>query len=133
MAEKVFEIEVISPQREFYRGNVQMVEFNTTEGYLGILPGHAATTVILAPGTLVIHEEVIERKVAIHAGFAKITQNKVMILAEIAEWPDEIDLERAERAKQRAEKRLEERAVELDVARAQFALQRAITRIESKD
>lgn len=129
MADKIFEIKVISPDREFYAGKVEMAEFNTTEGYLGVLKGYSPTTVIIAPGELVLHEEVIARKAVIHSGFAQITQDNVTILAEIAEWPEEIDAARARLARDRAEQRLKEGGTTLDVARAQAALQRALARL----
>ena len=126
------ELEVISPERTFYKGEATMVEFNTTEGYLGVYPDHIPLAVIVAPGVLVIHEEGEEKKAAIHAGFAKITQTKITIFAEVAEWPDEIDMNRAEEARIRAERRLTGEKSGLDVARAEAALKRSLTRISLK-
>ena len=68
---------------------------------------------------------------ALHAGFAEILPEGVTILAEIVEWPDEIDVSRAEAAKERAEERLRSRTPETDIARAETALQRAIARIQT--
>ena len=64
-----------------------------------------------------------------HAGFAEILQDEVVIMAEIIEWPEEIDLNRAEDAKERAEERLQSKTPETDILRAQTALQRALARI----
>ena len=69
---------------------------------------------------------------AVHAGFAEILGEKVTLLAEVAEWPDEIDLARAEAAKERAEERLSNKSANLDVARAELALRRALVRIDIK-
>ena len=120
----------MTPERVFYEGPVEMVEFNTTEGQIGVLPGHIPMTVIVAPGILKITEEEGTKEAALHAGFAEILPDRITILAEIIEWPDEIDENRAEAALQRARERLENRDAQTDWARAETALQRAIARIE---
>ena len=131
MADKnTFLLRIITPERTFYEGRAEMVEFNTTEGEIGVLPGHVPLTVILKPGILNIHEPDNEKHAALHAGFAEILQEQVTILAEIVEWPNEIDQNRAEAAKARAEERLKSRTPETDIARAETALQRAVARIE---
>ena len=131
MADKnTFLLRIITPERTFYEGRAEMVEFNTTEGEIGVLPGHVPLTVILKPGILNIYEPDNEKHAALHAGFAEILQEQVTILAEIVEWPNEIDQNRAEAAKARAEERLKSRTPETDIARAETALQRAVARIE---
>lgn len=133
MAEgNTFLLKIITPDRVFYEGDASMVEFNTTEGEIGIYREHVPTTVIVAPGILTITEEGGEKDAALHAGFAEILQDKVTIMAEVIEWPAEIDLERAEEARRRAEERLASKTPETDVARAETALQRAIARISVK-
>lgn len=124
-----FRLRIITPDRVFYENDAEMVEFNTTEGEIGVLPGHIPMTVIVKPGILTITEADGPKEAALHAGFAEILPDSVTILAEIAEWPEEIDLERAEAAKQRAEERIRSRTPETDLARAETALQRAIARI----
>ena len=134
MADKVFELEVMCPDRSFYHDNVAMVEFNTTEGYIGVYPGHIPLATVLASGIMTIHEEDgTEKQAALHEGFAKITQYKVMILAEIAEWPDEIDVNRAKEAQIRAERRLDGKESGMDIQRAEVALKKALTRISLKN
>lgn len=125
-----FALKIITPNRTFFDDEVQMVEFNTTEGEIGIYKGHIPLTVIISPGILTITQESGVREAALHAGFAEITQEKVTILAEVVEWPDEIDVTRAEAARDRAKERLESKTPETDVARAETALHRAIARIE---
>lgn len=122
-------LKIITPDRVFYEGSVSAVEFNTTEGEIGILPGHVPMTVIIKPGILVIEEDGQERVAALHAGFAEILQDGVTILAEIIEWPNEIDEERAVAAKERAVERLQKRSSEIDETRAETALLRAMARI----
>ena len=124
-----FLLRIITPDRIFYENQVKMVEFNTTEGEIGVLPGHIPLTVIVKPGILNITEGEGDKEAALHAGFAEILPEQVTILAEIIEWPEEIDEERAEAAKERAEERLRSRTPETDIARAETALQRAMARI----
>lgn len=125
----LFTLRIITPDRIFYEGEASMVEFNTTEGEIGVLKGHIPMTVIISPGILTIKEAEGEKEAALHAGFAEILQDKVVIMAEIVEWPEEIDLERAEDAKERAEERLRSKTPETDILRAETALQRALARI----
>ncbi len=125
----LFSLRIITPDRVFYKGEVSMVEFNTIEGEIGVLKKHVPTTVIISPGILTITEAEGTREAALHAGFAEILQDEVVILAEIIEWPAEIDTERAQRARARAEERLRSKTQETDILRAETALQRALARI----
>lgn len=127
---KSFQLRIITPDRVFYEGEVDMVEFNTTEGQVGILPGHIPLTVIIKPGILNIYEEDGEKEAALHSGFVEILPERVTILAEVIEWPHEIDEHRAEEAMKRAEERLRSRTPETDIMRAETALLRAMARIE---
>ena len=125
---KNFELRIITPDRTFYKGEAFMVEFNTTEGQIGVYKNHIPMTVIVKPGVLTITgEEVL--KAALHAGFVEILQDSITILAEIIEWPKEIDVARAEASKERAEKLLQEKAQNTDMVRAEASLLRALTRI----
>ncbi len=131
MADKnSFLLRIITPDRVFYENPVEMVEFNTTEGEIGVLPGHIPMTVIVKPGILVISEPQGEKKAALHSGFAEILPESVTILAEVIEWPGEIDEDRAKSARERAEKRLSGKSPNTDMAKAETALQRALARIE---
>lgn len=126
-----FTLKIITPDRVFYEEQVSMVEFNTIEGEVGIYKDHIPMTMIIAPGILTITtgEEVSEA--ALHAGFAEVLPDKVTILAEIIEWPVEIDLARAEESKSRAEERIREHAPGTDMKRAELSLKRAVARIEA--
>lgn len=130
MADKSFRLRIITPERVFYEGEVDMVEFNTTEGQIGVLPGHIPLTVIIKPGILNIYEAEGQKEAALHAGFVEILPEQVTILAEVVEWPEEIDAARAEAAMHRAEERLRSRTPETDVMRAETALLRAMARIQ---
>ena len=124
MADKEFTLRIITPERVFYEGIVDMVE------QIGVLPGHIPLTVIVKPGILHITEKDGEKEAALHSGFAEILPEGVTILAEIIEWPNEIDENRAEAALHRAEERLRSKTPETDIARAETALQRAMARIQ---
>ncbi len=131
MADNTFLLKIITPERLFFEGEAEMVEFNTTEGEVGIYKNHVPMTVIISPGILTITMPDGEKEAALHAGFVEILQDQVTILAEAVEWPDEIDESRARSAKERAERRLQEKEAGIDEDRAQIALMRALTRIQT--
>ena len=93
-----FTLKIITPERVFYEGPVSMVEFNTTEGAIGIYKGHIPMTVMIKPGILTITTDEGKREAALHAGFVEILQTQVTVLAEVVEWPEEIDANRAKAA-----------------------------------
>jgi F-type H+-transporting ATPase subunit epsilon len=126
----VMKLHVITPDREFYDGEVTMVELTTSEGEIGVYPNHIPLTAVVAPGVLKIHEAGEVKKAALISGFLTIQPDEITILAEICEWPDEIDYKRAEEAKVRAQRRLSANNGEIDVARAESALHRALVRLE---
>lgn len=130
MDNQKFQLRVITPDRVFYEGEVEMVELNTTEGEIGVLPGHIPLTVIVKPGVLIIKEAEGQKEAALHSGFVEILPDRITILAEVVEWPNEIDGGRAEAAMERAQERLREKNAGTDLARAETALQRAIARIQ---
>ena len=128
---RTFQVEIITPDRIFHKGEATMIEFNTAAGELGVYKKHIPLTTVLAPGIVTIHNDGEEDIVAaVHSGFAEILPDKVTLLAEIAEWPDEIDRARAEAAKQRAEERLANKTEATDVKRAEYALHKALVRID---
>ncbi len=128
---RLLKLEIVSPDRVFYEGEADMVEMKTTEGEIGVYKNHIPLTCILVPGILTIHNGSEVKKAALHDGFVEIFKDRIVILAESAEWPEEIDVERAEKAKERAEKRLTSGDEHIDTARAELALRRALIRIEA--
>ena len=126
--------ELATPTRMLVSVEADEVVAPGVEGYFGVLPGHAAFLTNLAPGDVMYRSGQSEHHLAVLGGFAEVTAERVMILAENAELPEEIDRERAERARQRAELRLQGRSPagdseEIDFARALGALARALTRL----
>ena len=125
----LFKLHVITPERRFYDGEASMVELSTTEGDIGVYRNHIPLTAIVAPGVLKIHEEGGVKEAALMSGFIEILPERITIMAEVAEWPDEIDGNRAEEARIRAERRLNEESGEIDTMRAELALRRALVRL----
>ena len=125
----LFKLHVITPERRFYDGEASMVELSTTEGDIGVYRNHIPLTAIVAPGVLKIHEEGGVKEAALMSGFIEILPERITIMAEVAEWPDEIDGNRVEEARIRAERRLKEESGEIDTMRAELALRRALVRL----
>ena len=124
-----FAVRIITPERVFYEGEASMIEFNTTEGEIGVYAKHIPLTTVIAPGVCRISEESDQvRQAGVYSGFAEIQGDRVTILAETAEWPNEIDEARAKRAEQRARERLEKQPKNLDVARCEIALKKSLVR-----
>ena len=126
--------ELATPARMLVSVEVDEVVAPGAEGYFGVLPGHAAFLTTLKPGAVTYRSGQTEQHLAVAGGFAEVRAERVIILAENAERPEEIDRERAERARQRAETRLQGRGPdgsneEIDFARALAALARALTRL----
>lgn len=96
-------------------------------------PQHIPLTAVLVPCVLTIHQNDGIKKAAVHGGIVEVLKDKVTILAEIAEWPDEIDVNRANEAKIRAERRLASKDSNLDVSRAEMALKRSLARLGAAD
>ena len=128
MADK-FKLNIISPEKKFLEGDCEFLEFVSTEGELGIYAKHIPLTTILEPCVMRIHNDGEIKKAAILGGFVEILQERVTVLAEDAQWPDEIDVARAEAAKERAEDRIAAKQEGTDMRRAEAALKRAVARI----
>lgn len=133
MAEKLF-LEVVTPQKSVVSEEVEIVVAPGSEGEFGALKGHTTFLTSLKLGTLRYKDaNGKERYVFINGGFAEVLPNKVTILAESAERRKDIDVERAMKAKERAEKRLAAKAPDIDLIRAEAALRRALYRLKIKD
>lgn len=129
--ERNFELEIITPDRIFWKGEAFMIELTTTEGEVGIYKRHIPMTMIIAPGVMKIHVNGEIKEAAVHAGFMEILPEKITVMAEVAEWPEEIDVNRAKEAEARALRRLQAHDPKIDTSRAEIALKRAIARIEA--
>jgi F-type H+-transporting ATPase subunit epsilon len=129
-----FKLEIVTPEKKVVDTAAEEMQIPGKNGYLGILPGHAPLITELAVGEITFRENSgsssNEQRLAVAWGFAEVLPNKVTILAETAERPSEIDVERARKSKERAEERLTSGNSEVDVERALDALHRADTRLE---
>src|SRR5262245_2676173 len=123
-------LEVVTPDKRLVSEVVDEVVLPGSQGSLGVRPGHTPLLTTLGIGELVYRRGAEKRYVAVAWGFAEVLPEKVSVLAEVAERAEGIDRERAARARDRALKRLRERAQDTDFARAQVALQKAIIRIQ---
>lgn len=130
MAE-MFELKIIEPDGMFYEGQASFLEFASVMGEMGVYANHIPLTTILTPGVVKIHNDGQVKKAAVMGGFIEIQKDRITMMAENAEWPDEIDVERAKAAKKRAEERLQKKDAGLDTARAEAALKRAMARISA--
>ena len=124
----MFELKVISPEQMVYEGEGNFLEFVSVEGEMGVYKEHIPLTTILEPCVMKIHKGDEVKKLVVLGGFVEILKEKITVLAEDAEWPDEIDVERAKRAEERARARLEKKESGTDVARAEAALKRSVAR-----
>ena len=125
-----FQLEIVTPEKKVVDTPAEEAQIPGKNGYLGILPGHAPLITELAVGEITFREGGAEQHLAVAWGFAEVLAHKVTILAETAERPSEIDVERARQAKQRAEERLTSSSTEADVERALDSLRRAEVRLE---
>ncbi len=124
-----FKIKVLSPNRVFYEGDADMIELTTTEGDIGVYKGHIPLTAIVAPGILRITLDGEVKEASMLEGFLQITADEVVILSESCEWPEEIDIKRAEEARVRAERRIKSSDMNVNMERAEIALKKSLIRL----
>ena len=125
-----FQLEIVTPEKMVVKAQAEEAQIPGKNGYLGILPGHAPLITELAVGEITFRADATEQRLAVAWGFAEVLPDKVTILAETAERPAEIDVERARKAKDRAERLLTNGDISVDVERALDSLHRAETRLE---
>jgi F-type H+-transporting ATPase subunit epsilon len=127
---KTIKVSVVTPDGPVYESDVDMVSTKAQSGELGILPGHIPMVAPLQIGAVRLKKEGNMEFIAVSGGFLEVRPDQVTILAQSAETASEIDVERALRAKERAEQRMREQKTEhIDFRRAELALQRAINRL----
>ena len=133
MAESLI-LEVVTPQKAVVSEEVQIVMAPGSDGEFGVLKEHTTFLTSLKIGTLRYKDAGgNEKLIFINGGFAEVLPEKVTILAESAERKEEIDVDRAKQAKDRAEKRLAQKSADTDLVRAETALRRAIHRLSVKE
>jgi len=131
LAAKTILMEIVTPERIVLQKEVDSLVVPAFEGYLGVLPGHAPLVTGLKAGVVKYTIRGKTSRLALSGGFMEVVDNRAVILADTAERGEEIDLARAQRARERAQQRLKNREAGLDVLRAELALQRALARIKA--
>lgn len=127
-----FLVEIVTPERKVYTETANMVSVKGIDGELGILPNHIPLVTPLRIAPVVIKRDNKADVIAVNGGFIEVRKDKIVILAESAELATDINIERAEAAKQRAEQRLAAKQDQIDFRRAELALQRAMNRLNVK-
>ena len=134
MAEKIFKLEIITPKKVVFSGDVTSFSAPGVLGGFQVLKSHAPFLSSLSIGEVkVVDAAGNESRYATSGGFVEVHENKVILLAETAERSDEIDVQRAEAARERARKRLAKKRAEIDDNRARLALYRAMNRLKVAD
>ncbi len=124
-------LEIVTPEKMVFSEDVDLILAWGVGGQLGILPHHAPLMTMLQPGDLVIRKGSHEEFLTISGGFLEVRPDKVVILADACERAEEIDVARAEAAKQRAQEALKTAPTELDAAAAEASLRRSLARIKA--
>jgi len=130
MADNTITLTIVTPERSVVKDEVDELQIPGADGYFGVLPGHAPLFSELKVGEVSYRKGDRWTFLSVAWGFVEVLPNQVRILAETAERAQEIDLDRAMRAKQRAEERISRGGDELDYSRALVALERAVIRIQ---
>ena len=126
-----FKLEIVTPEKMVFSGEVSAVLAWGVEGQLGILPHHAPLMTMLQPGDLVIKKGTEEDTLTISGGFLEVRPDKVIVLADACERAEEIDETRAEEAKKRAQETLKEAKTPVDLAAAEASLRRSLARLKA--
>lgn len=125
-----FFVEIITPERSFFCEMVQSVILPTPTGQMSIQKGHEVMVISVAPGELKINQGKKWLSCSVAPGFVEVRPDETIIFTQAAEWPEEIDIRRAEEAKQRAEERLRQKLSEREYRSNKIALARAMTRLQ---
>lgn len=128
-----FYLEIVTPDRKFISGDVEELIVKTPEGEMGVLSGHMPMVVAIAIGPVRIKKDGEWLEAVLSEGFMEVLQDKTIILADTAEWPNEIDINRARAAEERARERLQSKLSRVEYMRSQAALQRALSRLKVTD
>ena len=123
-------LEIVTPDKSIVREDVDEVQLPGSEGYLGVLPGHAPLLAMLKVGELWYRTGQEKHYLAIAFGFVEVLPDRVTVLAQIAERAQDIDIERAEAAKRRAEERLSTGVPDMDFERARVAMMKSLIRLQ---
>lgn len=128
-SDPTFVLEILTPERSFFSDNVRAVIFNAPDGQMSVHAGHEPMIAEMVPGEVRLHTPKRWLSCAVAEGFLEIGAYSCVMFTQAAEWPEEIDLRRAELARQRAEERLRQRRSDEEYRRSKVDLARAMARI----
>jgi F-type H+-transporting ATPase subunit epsilon len=123
-------LDIVTPEEAVFSDEIDMLVAPGIEGELGILPHHAPLMTVLGIGELVIRKDGDEQYMAIGGGYLEVQSDRVIVLADVAERAEDIDIARAEAAKERAQRTMQERPSGMDSAQAEAALKRSLVRLK---
>ncbi|MCY6369814.1 ATP synthase F1 subunit epsilon [Clostridium ganghwense] len=128
-------LKIITADREFHHEEIVQLNTESVEGQIGILPKHVPSIVALKPTiSQFINTKKEKKEFFSSSGVLKVTRDEIIMLCDACEWPEEIDVQRAKRSKERAEKRLkQDKDIDIDIERAKMSLMRALMRIKMKE
>lgn len=129
-AEKEFHLRVAASEKMFYDGPCNMTILPTIDGQHGVLADHEAMVTAISAGEFRFLVDGDWKTAAVGDGFAEITPDRVVVVVDTAEWPDEIDIRRADEARQRAEERMRNKQAQLEYHHTKAALSRAMARLK---
>ena len=125
-----FYVEILTPERKFFWGDVEAIIVKTPTGEMGILKGHIPMVVFIDTGIIKIKKDDKWIEAVLSEGFMEVKRDRTVLLVDTAEWPDEIDVNRAQAAKRRAEERLLRRMNRTEYIQTKAALARAMARLK---
>ena len=125
------QLEVVTPQKLVYSEEVDLIEGPAIDGLIGILPNHAPLVTAMQIGVVRVVKDGEEIQIAISEGFMEVQPDKINLVVRTAELPEEIDVDRAKSARDRAEEKLETDHDNIDFAKAEAAYDRALARLKA--
>lgn len=124
-----FSLEILTPERQFYKGEVESLIVTTPDGQMCVLAGHVNLVAPLVVGSLKIRSDGVVREAFNSEGFMEVTQEGTVLFTQVCEWPDEIDVRRAEEALHRAQEQLRQKRSLAEYRQSQISLARAMARL----
>jgi len=128
-----FSLEIVTPDRKFFKGEVESLTVSSLVGKMQFLANHTPYVAALLPDVIKIKQDGFNKYAVIAGGFIEFIDNKAIIMADAAEWPEEIDRERAEEELDRAKKKLQAKDENIDYLKAKLKLMKATARLKASE
>ena len=123
-----FKLKIVTPEKVFFEGEVDILNIKLTKGYTGILPHHMPLVSMVEIAPMNFRVGRTTKEMAVHGGVLNVKEDETLLLVNAIEYKEDIDLERAKKAEERARQRLESKSADVDIKRAKLALTRALVR-----